>query len=217
MAATPPPSAKRAAQVVPVFPTPILVAPDVVGGEVRDAIIAAARDSRTAANAKSQQLSHTTPVDADEDPLYRPVAAAIRPHLAEFGALLFGERRQWRVKEIWVNLLQNGGAQALHNHANSFISGVVYLTESHAASGTVFHKALGGSEYSFVNQNARTKMGPFSASRWQIPPVSPGDMVLFPSYLLHEVPPNEGAERITIAFNALPDQFESWGYTVKFT
>ena len=30
-------------------------------------------------------------------------------------------------------------------------------------------------------------------------------MVLFPSYLMHAVPPNQGERRITLSFNAIPD------------
>jgi hypothetical protein len=41
-------------------------------------------------------------------------------------------------------------------------------------------------------------------------------MVLFPSYLMHAVPPNQGARRITLSFNAIPSQLDSWGYVVRF-
>ena len=203
-------------QILPIFPTPVMHAPRALPLAACDAIVQRIRGEQRAQNAKSDRLSHTTPVNAESDPLFAETARTLSPLIIEFGAHLFGERLTWSIKEIWVNVLETGGAQALHNHANSFISGVVYLTESHAKSGTVFHKALGGSDFSFVNQNARSRMGPFNASRWQIPPVAPGDMVLFPSYMLHEVPRNEGAERITMAFNALPDRLDSWGYAVQF-
>ena len=55
-----------------------------------------------------------------------------------FGVHLFGERLPWGLKEMWVNVLDRGGRQAMHNHANSFISGVVYLTPTHPGSQTVF-------------------------------------------------------------------------------
>lgn len=41
-------------------------------------------------------------------------------------------------------------------------------------------------------------------------------MILFPSYVMHAVPPNQGPRRITLAINALPTQLDSWGYVVKF-
>ena len=44
----------------------------------------------------------------------------------------------------------------------------------------------------------------------------PGDLVLFPSYLYHEVPRNQGEQRITIAFNAIPDRLDCWGYRINF-
>jgi hypothetical protein len=41
-------------------------------------------------------------------------------------------------------------------------------------------------------------------------------LILFPSYLLHEVPVNPGGERVTLAFNAIPDRLDAWGYAVGF-
>jgi hypothetical protein len=41
-------------------------------------------------------------------------------------------------------------------------------------------------------------------------------MVLFPSYLMHAVPPNQGARRISLAFNAIPARLDSWGYSIRF-
>ena len=44
--------------------------------------------------------------------------------------------------------------------------------------------------------------------------MTPGDLVLFPSYLLHEVPLNHGDLRITLAFNAIPSRLDAWGYAI---
>jgi hypothetical protein len=41
-------------------------------------------------------------------------------------------------------------------------------------------------------------------------------LVLFPSYLMHAVPPNPGPLRISLAFNAIPTGLNSWGYAVSF-
>jgi hypothetical protein len=45
----------------------------------------------------------------------------------------------------------------------------------------------------------------------------PGDVVLFPSFLLHAVPTNPGERRISLAFNAIPTQLDSWGYKISFS
>jgi hypothetical protein len=49
-----------------------------------------------------------------------------------------------------------------------------------------------------------------------MPEPDPGDLILFPSYLLHEVPVNQGSERVTLAFNAIPHRLDAWGYSVSF-
>jgi ectoine hydroxylase-related dioxygenase (phytanoyl-CoA dioxygenase family) len=51
---------------------------------------------------------------------------------------------------------------------------------------------------------------------WISPAPDPGDVVLFPSYLMHAVPTNPGPRRISLAFNAIPTQLDSWGYRISF-
>ena len=198
------------------FPTPVMQVPgclpEALVYQILNKVDAETRERNTA----SSQLSHTEMVNASADPLYAEAAEHIRPRILEFGTLLFGEELTWLIKEIWVNVLETGGHQAIHNHANSFASGIVYLTAPPPGTGTIFHKALGGTDFSFVNQNKRAKTGPFNAERWQVPQMRAGDMVLFPSYMLHEVPKNTGSRRISMAFNALPSQLDSWGYRVDF-
>ena len=105
----------------------------------------------------------------------------------------------------------------MHNHANSFISGVVYLTPTDPSSQTVFMKSPGGSEFMFRNDHQQMTPGQFSADKWLSPRPDPGDLVLFPSYLMHAVPPNQGERRITLALNAIPAQLNSWGYSIRFS
>jgi uncharacterized protein (TIGR02466 family) len=152
-----------------------------------------------------------------DSPLLADVAGAVTPHIAEIGALLFGQTLGWSIKEMWVNVLGTGGRQAMHNHANSFVSGVVYLTPTHPDSRTVFMKAPGGSDFAFRNDHAGSVTGPYNADKWISPQPEPGDLVLFPSYLMHAVPPNAGEQRITLAFNAIPTRLDSWGYTLSFS
>jgi hypothetical protein len=105
----------------------------------------------------------------------------------------------------------------MHNHANSFISGVLYLTPTHASARTVFMKSPGGHDFSFKNDHAGVATGPYNAEKWISPMSEVGDMVLFPSYLMHAVPPNEGERRVSLAFNAIPVRLDSWGYVVQFS
>lgn len=203
-------------QVIGIFPTPVMRVPGALGPEAIAALVAEAQGSVRETNAASDRLSHTAMVNPKARDATRKIAKTLAPKLVAYGALLFGEELDWAIKEMWVNVLETGGAQGLHNHANSFISGVVYLTPSHPSASTVFHRSLGVGTYVFNNENKRAKTGPYNAGKWVMPPVAPGDMVLFPSYVLHEVPRNQGPARMTMAFNALPDRLDSWGYKVKF-
>ncbi len=203
-------------EVFGLFPIPLLRAqgvlpPDLVRGLVEHFSSRAALD-----NSSSSNLSHTALLSPADSPLLVTVAEMLTPKLAEFGGLLFGEALGWSIKEMWVNLLETGGRQAMHNHANSFISGVLYLTPTHPDSRTVFMKSPGGTEFSFKNDHAGVTTGPYNAEKWISPQPEPGDLVLFPSYLMHAVPPNAGERRITLAFNAIPTHLDSWGYRVRF-
>jgi hypothetical protein len=169
------------------------------------------------ANAKSDQLSHTEIMSPEGRGSFVRASELIQPKLVEFGALIFGEELEWLIKEIWVNLLETGGRQAIHTHANSFISGVLYLTSPHPSANLVFHKGLGGTDYIFKNQHKNVRYGPFNGDKWVVPKIAAGDLVLFPSYLLHEVPTNRGERRISVAFNAVPARLDSFGYTVSFS
>ena len=168
-------------------------------------------------NSSSPKLAHTAMLKPSDSPLLVAAATHRSPLLGEFGALLFGDRLGWSLKEMWVNVLDTGGRQAMHNHANSFISGVIYLTPTHPDSRTVFMKAPGGTEFSFKHDHAAVKTGPYNADKWISPQPSPGDVVLFPSYLMHAVPTNPGDRRITMAFNAIPTHLDSWGYRIAFS
>jgi hypothetical protein len=204
-------------EIIPLFPTPFMRVPGALPPALVQGLVAhfshqAVRDNNASAN-----LSHTAMLRPGDSPLLVEAAMLITPKLSEFGALLFGERMGWSLKEMWVNVLDTGGHQAMHNHANSFISGVVYLTPTHPSARTVFMKSPGGVEYAFKNDHAGVVTGPYNAEKWISPQPEPGDLVMFPSYLMHAVPPNEGERRITMALNAIPAQLDSWGYTIRFS
>lgn len=199
------------------FPIPVLRAQGVLPPELVRGLVAHFSSRADLHNSSSPNLSHTALLSPADSPLLVTVAGLLAPKLAEFGALLFGERLGWSIKEMWVNLLETGGRQAMHNHANSFISGVLYLTPTHPDSRTVFMKSPGGTEFSFKNDHAGVTTGPYNAEKWVSPQPEPGDLVLFPSYLMHAVPPNAGERRITLALNAIPTHLDSWGYRVGFS
>ena len=94
---------------------------------------------------------------------------------------------------------------------------MLYLSECHPSANTLFIRSLGGRDFVFSNMNSKTQLGPFNAEKWMGPLPNAGDLVLFPSSLLHEVPVNQGATRVTLAFNAIPQGLNSWGYSIQFS
>ena len=204
-------------EVIALFPIPFMRAPATLGRQLVNGLVEHFSGRATQSNKSSGNLMHTEMLQPGDSPLFVEAAALITPKLADFGVQLFGERIGWSVKEMWVNVLDTGGHQAMHNHANSFISGVVYLTPTDRGSQTVFMKSPGGTDFLFKNDHARITPGPFNADKWISPAPQPGDLVLFPSYLMHAVPPNQGARRITLSFNAIPSRLDSWGYLIRFS
>ena len=203
-------------EVIDLFPTPFMRMPHALEPALVDGLLTHFTAEAVQDNSSSPHLSHTRMLQPSESPLLGVAAQRITPAIAEFGRLLFGESLGWSIKEMWVNVLDRGGRQAMHNHANSFASGVVYLTPVAPEARTVFMKSPGGTDFAFRNQHAQTVQGPYHADQWVSPAPEPGDLVIFPSYLMHAVPPNPGERRITLAFNAIPTRLDSWGYRISF-
>ena len=206
-----------APEVLSLFPTPFMRVPGALPAALVEALLAHFSSLAVRDNNSSPNLSHSEMLRPADSPLLADVAALVTPRVVDFGELMFGERLGWALKEMWVNVLDTGGRQAMHNHANSFASGVVYLTPTDDSARTVFMKSPGGTDFVFRNDHARMSPGVFSGDKWVSPSPRPGDLVLFPSYLMHAVPPNAGGRRVSLAFNAIPRRLDSWGYTVGFS
>jgi uncharacterized protein (TIGR02466 family) len=115
--------------------------------------------------------------------------------------------------DCWFHVTRRGGFFGVHNHPNSAWSGVYCVDPGSHDPGKKESGLL-----SFVNpmlMNAM-HMDP-GVQRMRLPyggqvaglSLEPGQLVMFPSWVLHDVKPFEGeGERITVAWNAwfaLPD------------
>ncbi len=108
--------------------------------------------------------------------------------------------------ESWFHLTHQGGYFGAHNHPLHSWSGVYCVRhdgdDPNSDSGklTFINPNIAGTMY-IDTASARFKR-PYSMAPIMLRLV-PGQLVLFPSWLLHEVMPYEGeSERITVAFNA---------------
>jgi hypothetical protein len=116
-------------------------------------------------------------------------------------------RRLQMASESWFHITRKGGYFGMHNHALHSWSGVYCVDPGIDSSGVADSGQL-----SFLNPSATSTMFMDMAVARMSPPFNygsrtfqfeAGQLVLFPSWLLHEVKPFWGeGERITVAFNA---------------
>jgi uncharacterized protein (TIGR02466 family) len=100
------------------------------------------------------------------------------------------------ITQSWVNYTKHGHQHHKHNHPNSILSGVLYIETDPKTDLILFTSPILPS-YSFKikepNQYNTNNMANL---------VNPGQLIVFPSSLIHEVPPVESKkERISLAFN----------------
>ncbi|MCG7990850.1 MAG: 2OG-Fe(II) oxygenase family protein [Candidatus Thiodiazotropha lotti] len=199
------------------FPIPVMRVEKVFNDSELDALQDVIDSSPKIANAKTDLLTHTEPLGSNDIDQLGDLNERLQDYFRDFGFLLFGENLRWTIKELWMNVSVTGGAQLIHTHANSLITAVIYLTDVHPSARIIFHKPMGGTNFVFSNSHENSTTTPYNAERWMPDEVNRGDMVFFPSHLLHAVPPNQGDQtRISIAMNALPERLKSWDYEVQF-
>ncbi len=115
---------------------------------------------------------------------------------------------EYAISISWISYKQPGQFHTTHTHPNSLISGVFYYGEYEENTPAIsFHKSIGGINASYLL--AKPNLDPeadqtYSAEQFNVP-IKTNTLLLFPSHLLHSVPPNETDKvRKSLAFNVLP-------------
>ena len=115
--------------------------------------------------------------------------------------------------DCWFHITRRGGFFGLHNHPNASWSGVYCVDPGRhdpdkSSSGAVELRESDAHELHAYGRRGCENAAAVRQPDCQ-PALGPGELVLFPSWVLHDVKPYEGdGERITIAFNCwfnLPD------------
>jgi len=104
------------------------------------------------------------------------------------------------ITQSWVNLTLPGQNHHSHNHPNSFISGVLYISASNKIDALQFHN-----QRTMPQLHIRPTIDhEFNCQTWSYA-VETGDIVLFPSQLVHNVDQItehvDRTKRISLSFN----------------
>jgi uncharacterized protein (TIGR02466 family) len=198
-----------------VFSTPIYRAklgggkPKVFLDELRIACLGIAQDDGAGQNWSDNAgyKGYTSYASLNDLPVRNPTFAELcerlKPHLAEFASAVDFDMRGCKpeVDSIWINVLEPGGTHTGHIHTNSVISGTLYVDVPEGASAIRFEDPRLAMMMAAPPRKARAEMHNRSFIYMQ---PSPGTVLLWESWLRHEVPVNMAAEnRVSVSFNAV--------------
>jgi len=100
----------------------------------------------------------------------------------------------------WANVLRHGEGEPLHHHEPTLLTGVYHVSDNESDAETVLYRP------GFLDRGGASAIGAMDsvwnrgAQFWRRPQA--GTLVVFPSYLRHEVRPNLGrTPRISIPFD----------------
>ncbi|HEY8540313.1 MAG TPA: TIGR02466 family protein, partial [Steroidobacteraceae bacterium] len=109
------------------------------------------------------------------------------------------EGRELAMTDCWVNIMPRQVVHSLHLHPLSTISGTYYVQTPKLSSGLKFEDPRLDK---FMAAPPKRPDARLEHRPWFVVPAQTGNVVLFESWLRHEVPPNPvDAERISISFN----------------
>merc|ERR1712007_105236 len=89
---------------------------------------------------------------------------------------------------FWANVLETGGVHKKHTHQDSLVSGVLYLEIEEGNAPIRFTDVR---SYANEFQTLVKDKPAFAHTTHELTP-RPGELVLFPSWRVHEVPQNTG-------------------------
>jgi uncharacterized protein (TIGR02466 family) len=135
------------------------------------------------------------------DPAFAELVTALDRAVAGFARMLDYDlgRRRLVCDSLWINILERGGYHTAHIHPHSVISGTYYVRVPPGAGAIRFEDPRLASFMAAPARraNARRENRAFV----EIAP-TPGTVLLWESYLRHEVPENKARQqRISISFN----------------
>ncbi|MEZ5565020.1 MAG: TIGR02466 family protein [Gammaproteobacteria bacterium] len=107
--------------------------------------------------------------------------------------------RELVMTDCWINIMPRGVVHSLHLHPHATISGTYYVKAPRGCAGL---KLEDPRLDRFMAAPSRRQDASEALQPWVTIPAVAGQVVMFESWLRHEVPPNPSAtDRVSISFN----------------
>lgn len=138
-------------------------------------------------------------------PIFKDLVTALDKHVAAFAKECHFDLgdKELKLEDLWINILPEGGIHTAHIHPHSVISGTTYVAMPEGTSAIKFEDPRLAM---MMAAPGRTKDAPEHLKQFVYVKPNVGDVLLWESWLRHEVPMNMAEdERVTVSFNY------SWG------
>ena len=134
-------------------------------------------------------------------PIFKDLKKVLDKHVRAFARELafdLGDRKL-KLDSLWINILPEGGIHTSHIHPHSVISGTTYVTMPEGASAIKFEDPR---LQMMMASPGRRKDAPEELQQFIYVAPDMGDVLLWESWLRHEVPMNMVEDdRVSVSFN----------------
>ena len=134
-------------------------------------------------------------------PTFESLRQKLARHVARFAAAVEWDLRgrELEMTDCWVNIMPRGTVHSLHLHPHSSLSGTYYVQVPKGSPGIKFEDPRLDR---FMAAPPRLTRARRESRPWVTYQAAAGSLLLFESWLRHEVAPNAvQAERISVSFN----------------
>lgn len=136
------------------------------------------------------------------EPGFEELRNVIDRHVQEFGHKIFSpaDGIEFVLKNSWIMQHPPGDYNFLHFHANSIISGVIYINVHPKSGDIVFQKNVNNLQLGMLDIGTK-EFNEFNSKLFSVTPVE-GQLFIFPSNLYHRADSNLSSEtRYCLPFN----------------
>lgn len=147
-----------------------------------------------------------------------PELTPLKNYIEQAGSFAYKELLNYqnsgnlKVTSAWFNLCEVGGSQSVHSHANSIISGTLYLHADDNSEIEFFHPQTNNSFHAELHDEAGQGTNKHQLRfhrKVESISVNTGDCLFWPSQLRHGYKNNKTPGRLTLSFNMLPEHLNA--------